>query len=267
MDATPTRLITPYRRSLSTPHVKPSILSAFVFGFIIASLILLGLYCRFWRGHSISESPAARLAQILYADMPSTYQDRPANVSLPVMKYSKEGIGADGDGISEGCPVCLMEFEEGEEVKVVVPGCEHVFHPVCIDRWLAMRDTCPVCRLTVGEETNLCEIWVEGGGDEVEEGVESMIVSEERDGGQGADGEGNQAVVNLVSMVIGGVGDESEREGETTENANSVLIREKNNEDEKRVEVSVFGTNLENERVEENGEKISNGGELREERY
>nr|GLL34057.1 RING-H2 finger protein ATL67-like [Ipomoea trifida] len=43
------------------------------------------------------------------------------------------------------CAVCLCKIEEGEEVRDL--RCEHVFHKVCLDRWLGTgRSTCPLCR-------------------------------------------------------------------------------------------------------------------------
>ncbi|KAK1425391.1 hypothetical protein QVD17_20743 [Tagetes erecta] len=57
---------------------------------------------------------------------------------LGVHKYSKEFK----DGT---CVVCLGEFEENEEVRIM-PECAHVFHVSCIDMWLFSHDNCPLCR-------------------------------------------------------------------------------------------------------------------------
>ncbi|KAL2511173.1 RING-H2 finger protein ATL57 [Abeliophyllum distichum] len=69
--------------------------------------------------------------------------------SLPLVAY---GVGV-GVGVAakhqmiEDCPICLSEFEEIEIVKMI-PFCEHMFHPRCIDTWLSSHVTCPVCRST-----------------------------------------------------------------------------------------------------------------------
>jgi len=42
------------------------------------------------------------------------------------------------------CPVCICEFEEGEQVRVL--SCNHSFHCQCIDVWMAEQGTCPMCR-------------------------------------------------------------------------------------------------------------------------
>uniref|UniRef100_A0A7N0U332 RING-type domain-containing protein n=1 Tax=Kalanchoe fedtschenkoi TaxID=63787 RepID=A0A7N0U332_KALFE len=46
--------------------------------------------------------------------------------------------------------VCLSEVEDGEEVAEL--GCAHLFHKVCLERWVSsgMRATCPICRRLIG---------------------------------------------------------------------------------------------------------------------
>ncbi|KFH67410.1 hypothetical protein MVEG_06143 [Podila verticillata NRRL 6337] len=43
------------------------------------------------------------------------------------------------------CAVCLDEFEEGEEIRML--PCHHEFHCECIDPWLTRKSpTCPLCK-------------------------------------------------------------------------------------------------------------------------
>jgi hypothetical protein len=42
------------------------------------------------------------------------------------------------------CAICLEEY--GEEERVRVLPCQHMFHVACIDTWLTNRNTCPICR-------------------------------------------------------------------------------------------------------------------------
>ena len=51
------------------------------------------------------------------------------------------------------CTICLVEFEEGDAVKIV-PGCDHVFHKECLDGWLLKAFKCPNCNVVIKiEET------------------------------------------------------------------------------------------------------------------
>lgn len=62
---------------------------------------------------------------------------RAAVEGLPEVKLSEEEA-------SRGCAVCKDAIAVGESV-VMLP-CKHCFHGECIRPWLAIRNTCPVCR-------------------------------------------------------------------------------------------------------------------------
>ncbi|XP_074586463.1 RING-H2 finger protein ATL8-like [Curcuma longa] len=60
---------------------------------------------------------------------------------LPKVSY---GGGAVDARLAE-CPICLSEFEGGDEIRIL-PQCGHGFHVGCIDTWLVSRSSCPSCR-------------------------------------------------------------------------------------------------------------------------
>uniref|UniRef100_A0A0A8Z0J1 RING-type domain-containing protein n=1 Tax=Arundo donax TaxID=35708 RepID=A0A0A8Z0J1_ARUDO len=43
------------------------------------------------------------------------------------------------------CAICLSEFAEKEEIRVL-PQCGHGFHVACVDTWLSAHSSCPSCR-------------------------------------------------------------------------------------------------------------------------
>ncbi|CAH1766081.1 1689_t:CDS:10 [Entrophospora sp. SA101] len=69
--------------------------------------------------------------------------------ALPKTKISKKQVEE-----QLSCPVCKDEFNIEEEA-ISLP-CSHAFHEDCIKPWLKMNGTCPVCRLSLGnqEESN-----------------------------------------------------------------------------------------------------------------
>lgn len=52
---------------------------------------------------------------------------------------------------SESCPICLTEFEDGDELRILPCDERHRFHPECIDPFLLnVSRLCPLCRLDLG---------------------------------------------------------------------------------------------------------------------
>ncbi|KAH7853008.1 hypothetical protein Vadar_031979 [Vaccinium darrowii] len=83
--------------------------------------------------------------------------DQAAINSFPVFNYSEIKHLKIGKGALT-CAVCVSEFEDHERLRLL-PKCDHVFHPECIDPWLASHSTCPICRANLREKiesTKLC---------------------------------------------------------------------------------------------------------------
>jgi hypothetical protein len=49
-----------------------------------------------------------------------------------------------GGEFSDVCAVCLNDFEAGEALRQL--PCYHAFHVACVDPWISLHGTCPVCR-------------------------------------------------------------------------------------------------------------------------
>mmetsp|Transcript_43020 Transcript_43020/g.30999 ORF Transcript_43020/g.30999 Transcript_43020/m.30999 type:complete len:109 (+) Transcript_43020:733-1059(+) len=52
------------------------------------------------------------------------------------------------------CSICLIDFVNNEKVKVV-PVCQHIFHPDCLEQWLKNRFRCPNCNIDINVENAL----------------------------------------------------------------------------------------------------------------
>lgn len=45
------------------------------------------------------------------------------------------------------CPICIVDFEEGDDLRVLPCEGKHVFHQTCVDPWLLeLSSSCPICR-------------------------------------------------------------------------------------------------------------------------
>ncbi|KAM7268204.1 hypothetical protein ACFE04_010370 [Oxalis oulophora] len=43
------------------------------------------------------------------------------------------------------CSICLGEYRAKDKIRCI-PECNHCFHVDCVDEWLKMSATCPLCR-------------------------------------------------------------------------------------------------------------------------
>ena len=47
----------------------------------------------------------------------------------------------------EICPICIVDFEEGDDIRLLPCEGKHSFHQQCVDPWLlTLSSSCPICR-------------------------------------------------------------------------------------------------------------------------
>ncbi|OWM62948.1 E3 ubiquitin-protein ligase ATL6-like [Punica granatum] len=113
---------------------------------LVAALFFMAFFSIYIR--RCSDSNAASVAARPSATGRSRRAQRGLDQSVintfPTLEYSKVKGLKIGKGALE-CAVCLCEFEDDEMLRLI-PKCDHVFHPDCIDAWLGSHTTCPVCR-------------------------------------------------------------------------------------------------------------------------
>lgn len=89
---------------------------------------------------------SSTLTRELESGPPSTL-----GLSPPISPRSSALI-AEPDVRDDQCPICLLEFETGDDLRVLPCQGQHKFHQVCVDPWLLKVSTsCPLCRK--GEST------------------------------------------------------------------------------------------------------------------
>lgn len=62
---------------------------------------------------------------------------------LERLEEGKMAVGGGGE-----CVVCWDKMGEAHAVRVL-PGCRHAFHRSCIDAWLQLHPSCPLCRTRI----------------------------------------------------------------------------------------------------------------------
>ncbi|CAN6163820.1 unnamed protein product [Urochloa humidicola] len=73
--------------------------------------------------------------------------------SFPYNRSVRHNVSGGGGEEEASCSVCLGAFQTGEMVRLL-PVCLHLFHVECIDPWLDMHSTCPICRSSTDPTTD-----------------------------------------------------------------------------------------------------------------
>merc|ERR1712048_1483930 len=69
------------------------------------------------------------------------------NACSKVHSYNSDMVADVSDSKEARCAICLIDFERGTQLRTL--WCGHMFHIACVDRWLADKEECPVCREAV----------------------------------------------------------------------------------------------------------------------
>ncbi|KAK8628853.1 hypothetical protein V6N13_009433 [Hibiscus sabdariffa] len=64
--------------------------------------------------------------------------------SYPKLLYSEAKLQKK-DSTASCCSICLADYKSSDKLRLL-PDCNHLFHVKCVDPWLRLNPTCPVCR-------------------------------------------------------------------------------------------------------------------------
>ncbi|GJN34331.1 hypothetical protein PR202_gb22981 [Eleusine coracana subsp. coracana] len=69
-------------------------------------------------------------------------------IALAQLKQSRVGgvYSGGGGGGQEECAICLAKVGDDGLATRQLPACGHAFHEHCIEQWLRVHPTCPICR-------------------------------------------------------------------------------------------------------------------------
>ncbi|CAK9156714.1 unnamed protein product [Ilex paraguariensis] len=134
---------------------------AITLGFLVLfSTILLTSYicCRYRRSqnpnpNNSSDDNGIYLPRIIFVaedddeednEIVAVGLDQAVINSYPRFAFSKDR-GISGGNSDSMCSICLCEYKNSEMLRIL-PDCKHYFHLTCIDAWLKLNASCPVCR-------------------------------------------------------------------------------------------------------------------------
>ncbi|KAF7804217.1 RING-H2 finger protein ATL70 [Senna tora] len=70
--------------------------------------------------------------------------DEATILSYPKLLYSEAKLNK-SDSTPTCCSICLGDYKAKDMLRLL-PDCGHMFHLKCIDPWLRLHPTCPLCR-------------------------------------------------------------------------------------------------------------------------
>ncbi|XP_071946308.1 uncharacterized protein [Antedon mediterranea] len=129
-------------------------MSIFVAVFVLFAIVCLLVLLKFmWRQRS-RQTTTTQLTQNTLSQMKVRKYKR-----IDQHRGQYEGGRRSVSTLSDGvlCAICLEDFKDGEDIRVV--PCGHEFHRRCVDPWLLSNKTCPLCMYNIMEfstEAHLC---------------------------------------------------------------------------------------------------------------
>lgn len=105
---------------------------------LVSMMVMIAYYCRGRRQRAMQRDHDNRARHVL-----TRLPTRLFTSTAALLPISPDDAPA--------CAVCLEDFKDGEELRVL--PCKHELHRSCVDPWLEVNHTCPLCKANIlGED-------------------------------------------------------------------------------------------------------------------
>lgn len=120
----------------------------------------------------IPREPSLDVGETIWQEAVAPARPRPAKPNTLELERGGSGDDNNGEGASRGdtppsddvpvpaaigretCPICIVDFEDDDDVRILPCEGKHRFHQQCVDPWLLeLSSSCPICR------QGLCVSW------------------------------------------------------------------------------------------------------------
>ncbi|KAF8868934.1 hypothetical protein CPB85DRAFT_1242210 [Mucidula mucida] len=113
----------------------------------------------------IPREPSLDVGETIWQEAVAPPRPRPAKPNTLELERGGSGDDNNGEGASRGdtppsddvpvpaaigretCPICIVDFEDDDDVRILPCEGKHRFHQQCVDPWLLeLSSSCPICR-------------------------------------------------------------------------------------------------------------------------
>ncbi|KAJ9159707.1 hypothetical protein P3X46_025186 [Hevea brasiliensis] len=127
----------------------PIIFGASIGSLSLIAIILLTVYLCTRRRPSLPD-PSSHDGVSASSDDQDLSSSVTINIEATLNTYPKilfsDAKNEKGDSsIASSCSICLAEYSDSDVLRLL-PDCDHLFHVQCVDQWLKLHPTCPICR-------------------------------------------------------------------------------------------------------------------------
>ena len=128
------------------------IINWLIFGFFVRLIISFVNYFLHFK-YAINE------ADVQNANLYTDYQNKLSPEVLKMIDTIQlnkdnidEHVGFNEEKEREACCICMIPFQTEEMIKLLPCNKKHIFHKVCIDKWLSNSKHCPTCRKEINKK-------------------------------------------------------------------------------------------------------------------
>lgn len=73
--------------------------------------------------------------------------------SYDTFSFTKNNFDTVNNDYDTSCSICISDYKESEILRMM-PHCRHYFHRNCVDTWLKVNGSCPICRNSLLQANN-----------------------------------------------------------------------------------------------------------------
>jgi hypothetical protein len=124
------------------------IINLLVYAFLLRSIIALTNYFIYFK-YGLNENEADMENRSFYKDFGKCVSKEILEL-IESVELNEENlykyVGNNNENERDFCCICMLQFDVGENIKLLPCNKKHIFHGACIDKWLSNNINCPTCR-------------------------------------------------------------------------------------------------------------------------